>query len=201
MNTCRICHCTERAPCMVHGIPCIWLSADLCSRCAELTDVLAAPDGVSWVLAVTSAATARPWTPAWQRLEPPPRQAEPAAEIPSGDLPAICAVCKARPAVYLCSHVLGWKAAAWDLAPSGAHSCDCPLCEVCAQPVAAGFTSGDAGGIEILTRHLCQEHAERVLCWAPSISRDVLTDEAADERRWWTNKENAADGQTNAAGI
>src|SRR5689334_15059575 len=30
---CRICHCDEFTPCIVDGVPCCWVTPDLCSAC------------------------------------------------------------------------------------------------------------------------------------------------------------------------
>ncbi|MEA2991648.1 MAG: hypothetical protein QOD40_568 [Alphaproteobacteria bacterium] len=34
-RTCRACGCTEERACIVGGVPCHWVEADLCSACDE----------------------------------------------------------------------------------------------------------------------------------------------------------------------
>jgi hypothetical protein len=36
LRTCRSCGCTDLQACVVEGVPCSWVEADLCSACAGL---------------------------------------------------------------------------------------------------------------------------------------------------------------------
>jgi hypothetical protein len=34
-SKCRFCGCTENAPCLVDGLPCVWVELGLCSACVD----------------------------------------------------------------------------------------------------------------------------------------------------------------------
>lgn len=53
---CRVCGCTDDRACVVQGVPCCWVSEDLCSACATVQELLASEDaGWPWLVCVMSA--------------------------------------------------------------------------------------------------------------------------------------------------
>ena len=50
---CRVCGCTEARACEVLGIPCCWVTEDLCSACATIEQLVNSEDaGWPWLLTV-----------------------------------------------------------------------------------------------------------------------------------------------------
>lgn len=47
VRVCRACGCTDKAACVVAGVPCHWVEEDLCSACVEAPAKVEEDDEVS----------------------------------------------------------------------------------------------------------------------------------------------------------
>jgi len=92
MTTCRECGCTDSAACLVAGVPCMWVEADLCSGCASVSQLLEAAGGLAWVLLVAAhvAGEREAWSEAAESYltiaDAPPPTANPLHKPPAGEL-------------------------------------------------------------------------------------------------------------------
>jgi len=57
MKKCRRCGCTDDNACLIFGVGCFWVEADLCSACATMHQVLEARGGLAWVLEIAAMAS------------------------------------------------------------------------------------------------------------------------------------------------
>jgi hypothetical protein len=51
-DRCPICHCSENDPCLVHGVPCCWVThvdGVMCSSCAPVEYTAAEESGRCWL--------------------------------------------------------------------------------------------------------------------------------------------------------
>lgn len=56
---CLVCGCTDDAPCVISGVPCCWVGAELCSACASVEQMKDDEQACQWLGAIALASLRR----------------------------------------------------------------------------------------------------------------------------------------------